>query len=182
MSIRELVDLFTLEGYTAHIRQGARLIITGGDPLIQQAQVLEFLKMLRGDGIVAYVEIETEGIIVPESPLEQYIGHCNVSPKLSNSAMLYSARIKPGTLGWHNKRPQDIFKFPVANRSDAMEALDICEKHGIIDRERIFFMPVCDSRDSQDRVGPIVAELAKELHVGYSPRLHLQLWNKKTGV
>ena len=52
------------------------------------------------------------------------------------------------------------------------------DKEGInVPLDRIWFMPCCGSREEHIERAPAVAEYAKAMHVNFSPRLHLLLWN-----
>jgi 7-carboxy-7-deazaguanine synthase len=178
MTLIELQDLFYQQGYVNRLKTGAHLIVTGGDPLIQQEGFFRFIKTMLPP---CYVEVETEGVLFPDEFLRDVVTHYNVSPKLANSGMPEYKRLKYDTLGFHVGRPQDIFKFPVATIDDACEAIDLCEKVGM-PRSRVYFMPICNDKKSHEEVGPRVVEYAKTFHVNYSPRLHLLLWDKATGV
>jgi 7-carboxy-7-deazaguanine synthase len=179
MSFKELSDLFDLEGYSSRLANGAHLVLTGGDPLIQQKQLLAWLRSYQK--FPFYIELETEGVLQPDRELENFVAHYNVSPKLFNSGMSAAKRLRPNVLKYHSMRQQDIFKFPIANEADALEALDICDSVSM-PGHRVYFMPICSTRKEHDEVGPIVVELAKKHRVNYSPRLHLQLWDLTTGV
>ena len=58
------------------------LVITGGEPLMQQDDLAELLTFLKPK---FYVEIETNGTILPNNALSTLVDQWNVSPKTSNS-------------------------------------------------------------------------------------------------
>jgi 7-carboxy-7-deazaguanine synthase len=183
-SFPELIDIFRQESYIEVLNHGAHLILTGGDPLIQQISLVHFLHKLEKEVLIPYyIELETEAVIFPDYGLHHLVSHYNVSPKLANSGMKENVRLQWDVLSYHAGRVQDIFKFPIADEEDALEALSIVtELHPQLTRDRVYFMPICSTRARHDEVGPIVAELVKRYSVRYSPRLHLQLWDKATGV
>ena len=43
-------------------------------------------------------------------------------------------------------------------------------------------MPAGSSQDELKLTAPRVAEIAKTLGLRYSPRIHIDIWNQKTGV
>lgn len=180
-----------LDGYGDQLQNGAHLILTGGDPLIQQDVFLNFWERLIQELEVTDshipMEVETEGCIIPREEFKRFVDNFNVSPKLANSEMPLQRRFKQETLEWHLDGPGSqcsIFKLVVSNEEEAVEGLELLQSAAKfpLDPSVIYFMPKCASRAEHDLVGPLVAELAKKHGVCYSPRLHLQLWDKTTGV
>ena len=52
------------------------------------------------------------------------------------------------------------------------------DEHGInVTRDRIWFMPVAGSRKEHIENAEAVVEYAKAMHVHFSPRLHLLVWD-----
>jgi hypothetical protein len=47
---------------------------------------------------------------------------------------------------------------------------------------RIWFMPCCGSREEHVEKAPAVAEYAKAMHVNFSPRLQLIIWDRALKV
>src|SRR5262245_57463008 len=68
-----------------------RLIVTGGEPLLQQAPLIALFALLP-DPIV--VEAETNGTIAPLPALIDRVDQWNVSPKLANCGDALSLRIR----------------------------------------------------------------------------------------
>ena len=58
------------------------LVITGGEPLLQQDDLADLLSFLKPD---FYVEIETNCTILPNKMLTDLVDQWNVSPKTENS-------------------------------------------------------------------------------------------------
>lgn len=114
--------------------QDRRLVITGGEPLIQQRKIAMLLDRLPGWN----VEIETNGIIIPIPELHTCQFNC--SPKLSNSGNSSRRRYKPEVLRAINNLPGSQFKFVVVDQMDLEEVAQIvtdCE----LDQEKILVMP-----------------------------------------
>ena len=60
------------------------LVVTGGEPMLQQHQLLPLVQNLKNTGFS--IEIETNGTILPDQRFVHFIDHWSVSPKLRNSA------------------------------------------------------------------------------------------------
>jgi organic radical activating enzyme len=113
-----------------------RLVITGGEPLLQQGVILELLEKLNGWKI----EIETNGTIIPSEnfpPDTQF----NCSPKLENSGVSKIRRINREALSALVKR-NTYFKFVVRNENDIEEILNVyIPMLSSVPKERIFISP-----------------------------------------
>lgn len=96
-------------------QQNKRLVVTGGEPLLQQRKIIRLLQRLSG----WEVEIETNGTIMPLSEL--YDCQFNCSPKLANSGNPLQRRYKPNVLRVINDLPKSQFKFVVVTPSDLHE-------------------------------------------------------------
>src|SRR5450432_4049110 len=59
-----------------------RLVLTGGEPLLQQRALAAFFEALAPDIVV---EVETNGTIPPTPETLARVNHWNVSPKLRNA-------------------------------------------------------------------------------------------------
>ena len=179
--LKELITIFKA-AYVPYLDLGAHLILTGGSPLMQQGTLRVFLAELIPAMLGAlWVEVETEGVLLPQSDFNRLVSWYNVSVKTANSGMPFNRRIVPDVINFHAQRSQDIFKFVVASPGDAEEVMSLVTAFKI-PHERIYFMPLCNNRESQDKIGPLAVELAKQYKVNYSPRVHLQLYDKTTGV
>lgn len=153
------------------------LIITGGEPLLQQREIIKLVEMLPSNRII---EIETNGTIMPDPFLWGRV-QWNVSPKLNNSGMPAHKRIHEDVIRRLAKLDSQ-FKFVIANETDLKEvwlsyvfAMDLA-------MSQVWLMPAADDRQSLNEVSQVVIDLAKKYSVNFSNRLHIQLWNKKTGV
>jgi 7-carboxy-7-deazaguanine synthase len=109
------------------------------------------------------------------------VDYWNVSPKLKNSGMPFSRRVNEvacttiQTFG-RNK----IFKFVVSCEEDLV--FGVGDEYDFINPKNIMLMPAGDSVGSLQDVRVVVAEICKNYFYRFSDRLHISLWNKKTGV
>lgn len=144
------------------------LIITGGEPLLQQSAIIELCKKLKG----YYIEIETSGSL--KSHIDEYVNHYNCSPKLSNSK---NRRIHL------EKFPKDstAYKFVVDTKADLKEIKAFIKKYKL-PNENIVLMPQgVKKREIAERSKWLV-ELCKENNFRFSPRLHINIWGNKRKV
>lgn len=158
---------------------GARLIITGGEPLLQQEAVNEFINYLR-DEVFPFigVEIETNGTIEPIKELKSNVSQWNVSPKLSNSGTTLEERFDVNVLMELGKLNTQ-FKFVVSDLKDWEE---IKTKYHFIDTKQIVLMPAGSDIEQLNQTRQLVADICKENYLRMTTRLHIDIWNKKTGV
>lgn len=119
---------------TFSTRYQKRLVITGGEPLLQQEKIARLLQELPE----WQVEIETNGTIMPIPEL--HICQFNCSPKLENSGNTLQKRYKPEVLKVINKLPRSQFKFVVTSSSD-LEEIDKIVKECNLNSEKILLMP-----------------------------------------
>lgn len=184
----QLYALKLADEYRQEFNAGAHLIITGGEPMLQQNQLVAFLNMFQKQfQNHIYIEIETNGTIQPISSFLPLIDQFNVSPKLSNSGMPKSARLKHDVLhsfSLLSKKPgkiKTIFKFVITDEGDMMEIINLIERFEIRSKY-IWLMPGCSNREQFEKVAPIIADACKKYGFHFSSRLQINLWNEVTGV
>lgn len=114
--------------------EGKRIVITGGEPLLQQKKIVEFIKIMPN----WQVEIETNGTIAPLPEL--YDCQINCSPKLENSGNPSLKRYKPEALKIINSLPNSWFKFVVSDPKD-FEEIDAIVRDCNLDPNKILIMP-----------------------------------------
>lgn len=161
--------------------ESSRVVITGGEPLLQQANLLGVVEALRQDERDFRVEIETNGTVMPRPALVEQVDRFNVSPKLSNSGMDKDKRYKPEVLRAYAEMKQADFKFVVDTPGDVAEVMEIIEEAGM-PNDRVYLMPQGVSQAEQVEKEQWVAELCKIYQFNYTPRLHINLWGDKRGV
>ena len=99
-----------------------RLVITGGEPLLQAAALAEMLEHLPKIA----VEIETNGTIAPPATLDARVEQYNVSPKLAHSGNTAELALKPELLDRWARDPRAFLKFVIAQPADLDEVLGAC--------------------------------------------------------
>src|SRR5690606_23600704 len=93
------------------------LVITGGEPLIQQRRLVPLVRAVTESG--RRVEIETNGTIAPLPELLE-TAHFNVSPKIGafGAADPESRRIRPEALRVLEESGRATFKFVITTSAD----------------------------------------------------------------
>lgn len=181
-SLEGLLELFHQKGYLGALREGAHLVVTGGEPLLQQNALGQFLERLylRLEKHV-HVEIETNGTIIPFEAVSKWVSQYNVSPKLKNSGVPYFKRINWTSLGWFAKDARTFFKFVVSELPDVSEVDEFMNECKVA-KDKVFLMPAASDRDTLRSREDSVSMYAAALGVNYSSRLQVAIWNMTTGV
>lgn len=150
------------------------LVITGGEPLLQQAPLEKLLTQLPDS---MHVEVETNGTLIPSPALTRRVNQWNISPKLQHSGNPLEKTCVPDTLAFFAALPHAWFKFVVQQEADwaAIEALGLPQ-------ERIILMPCATTRAALEQARPAVVEMCLRHRVRLGDRLHLTLWDDKKGV
>jgi organic radical activating enzyme len=162
--------------FVERLRLGAHLVITGGEPLLHQETIAEYIIWFRDTyGLVPFIEVETNGTIIPTEFLLTYVQQWNCSPKLANSGEPAHKRINEVAL-MLLKDYGACFKF-VSGEGDILEVFQDFNVG-----RNIVLMPCGQTQEELNAGRIFVAEAAIKLGVRYSDRLHVVIWNKKTGV
>ena len=155
------------------------LIVTGGEPLIQQKQLLPLLECHKNKDF--NIEVETNGTIVPTRNLISLIDHWTVSPKLSSSGNPRSSREVPAVYRFFAKLPSSHFKYVVRNESDIVEVQKIMSEYSLTP-QKIILMPEARDREGLIERSKWLVEICKSRGYLFSTRLHIILWGNRRGV
>ena len=158
-----------------------RVVLTGGEPLLQEKDLVKLMAELRRDGGDWFFEIETNGTRMPGEETVAAMDQFNVSPKLANSGVEESLRKKTGVVSGLVGTGKAWFKFVVEKEGDLAEILEMIGEAGI-PREKLILMPEGRNVEEIDRVAPWLAEKCRDLGVRFSDRLHVRLWGDRRGV
>lgn len=154
-----------------------RLVITGGEPLLQGAALARMVAMLEG----VSVEIETNGTVAPHPALDPLVAQYNVSPKLAHSGNPADLALLPERLAAWASQPKAYFKFVISAPDDLSEVLELIERYSM-DRARVYVMPEgTDSATLRTRERWL-APLAMEHGLRLSDRLHIHLYGDTRGT
>lgn len=157
------------------------VILTGGEPMMQQESLTAFMMELRNMASTIRFEVETNGTRLPIPEFEALIDQYNVSPKLENSGNSRQLREKAPVLKYFSGNKKANFKFVLAGEKDLQEVLHLVEKYRMLP-EKVWLMPEGSSAAvlSERRIWLI--ELCKQYGFRYSDRLHIHIWGSKKGV
>lgn len=148
-----------------------RLVITGGEPLMQCGPLADMLAILPD----IEVEIETNGTVRPSAHIDIRVDQYNVSPKLAHSGNPAELALIPERLDYFASDPRAFFKFVVADPCDVDE-VDVIQRAYRIPRDRLFLMAEgIDSntlRERQRWLSPLCLEKGYRM----SDRMHIHLY------
>ena len=156
----------------ADLRQN-RLVITGGEPLLQAPALARMLGMLANVRPGISVEVETNGTIAPPPALDGLVAQWNVSPKLVHSGNTRDLAIRPEALAAFSASGRAWFKFVVAAPEDVAEVAALASDHAL-PPSRILLMPEGrDSKTLRSRLGWLAqACLVNGFGISISPATH----------
>ena len=156
---------------------GNRLVITGGEPLLQGAALARMALLLDGHTI----EIETNGTVQPHPALDALISQYNVSPKLKHSGNAAEIALLPERLVAWTSEPKAYFKFVISAPEDLAEVLALQQIYAI-PAARIQLMPEGTTSAAIRTCSAWLAPLAVDLGLGFSDRLHIHLYGDTRGT
>ncbi len=167
--------------YKKEIYGGSHIVITGGEPLLQQKALKPFIeKLIQLLSFKPFIEIETNGTLIP-TLIYEYIDLINCSPKLSNSGEDINRRIKKETLTFLNLSPKTIFKFVISREEDIEEINSIIDTLQL-NKQKIYLMPSAEDQEELIKNQDLVLNYCLQNTYKFSTRLQIILWNKTTGV
>ena len=154
-----------------------RLVITGGEPLLQGAALARMIAFLPP----MQIEVETNGTARPSAELDALIHQYNVSPKLTHSGNAPERALIPERLAEWAANPRALFKFVIAEPADLDEVLALIAAHAI-PKERVWLMP--EGRDSATlRTRSLwLADICSKNELNFSDRLHIHLYGDTRGT
>ena len=154
-----------------------RLVVTGGEPLMQGAQLARMLEHLPDIA----VEVETNGTVAPHPALDARVTQYNVSPKLAHSGNAAELALKPEMLARWAADERAFFKFVIARPDDVDEVRALTAAHQF-SPDRVYLMPEgTDSETLRERLAWL-APLAEAEGWRVSDRLHIHLFGDTRGT
>uniref|UniRef100_A0A7V3ZXS9 7-carboxy-7-deazaguanine synthase n=1 Tax=candidate division WOR-3 bacterium TaxID=2052148 RepID=A0A7V3ZXS9_UNCW3 len=155
------------------------LVLTGGEPLLQQKALKELIGKVQS--FFPSIEVETNGTILPMELFEMPNIFYNVSVKLANSGVKEEQRIVDEPLDFFSNYERAYFKFVVEDEKDVKEVLRIVEKY-YISPQRVLLMPLSVNPVQLEDNANKVIELCLKYGFRYSDRLHFRLFGGKRGM
>lgn len=154
-----------------------RLVITGGEPLLQAGALAEMLAHLPDHT----VEIETNGTVAPPARLDIRVDQYNVSPKLSHSGNPADLALLPERLDAWAAEPRAFLKFVVAAPADVDEVLALQRRYRFRP-ERVFLMAEGTDSATQRERQAWLSDLCLKHGFRMSDRLHIHLYGDTRGT
>lgn len=154
-----------------------RLVITGGEPLLQAGALAEMLAHLPDIA----VEIETNGTVAPPVRLDVRVDQYNVSPKLSHSGNPAELALIPERLDAWATEPRAFLKFVVASPADVDEVLALNRRYRFRP-ERVFLMAEGTSTAALRARQAWLSDLCLEHGFRMSDRMHIHLYGDTRGT
>lgn len=155
------------------------LVVTGGEPLLQQSALIPLLERLKDKKV--FIEVETNGTIVPDQRLLNLVDHWSVSPKLENSGNSQSSREIPECYSRFAHLLSCHFKYVIQSENDFREVHSIMQRYNLAP-EGVILMPEAQNRDALLERSRWLVKLCKAQGCLFSTRLHILLWGDMRGV
>lgn len=154
------------------------VVITGGEPLLQQAVLLPLVTALTGAG--RRVEVETNGTVTPTAELAAQVTTFNVSPKLAGFAAPGDAdrRIDPEALQRFVASGKAVFKFVASSVADLDEIASLQQRFGL---DPVWVMPEGTASGTVVHGMRELADAVLARGWNLTTRLHVLLWEDTRG-
>ncbi len=185
-TFEEMFEFYEKNNLIEHLRNRAIFKITGGEPTLRQTPLLRFMEaFVKRYEFVPRIDFETNATLIPDERWVTDFGATfTTSPKLTTNGDPEEKTYKPEVLRWHVTHNSG-FKFVINSDRDIEEIWRkyVDDYEGInVPLQRVWFMPCCGSRQEHIERAQAVVEYAKAMHVNFSPRLHLLVWDKALKV
>lgn len=154
-----------------------RLVITGGEPLLQAPALAELLAHLPDIA----VEIETNGTVAPPARLDVRVDQYNVSPKLAHSGNPADLALLPERLDAWASEPRAFLKFVIASPDDVEEVLALHARYRFRP-ERVFLMAEGTDSTTLRARQAWLSELCLKHGFRMSDRMHIHLYGDTRGT
>ncbi len=155
----------------------SRLVITGGEPLLQGAALARMLALLPDIS----VEIETNGTVAPPTALDVRVDQYNVSPKLAHSGNPADLALIPERMDAWATDQRAFFKFVIAEPADVAEVLALQARYRFPPARTFLMAEGTDSAALRARQQWLSA-LCMEHGFRMSDRLHIHLYGDTRGT
>ena len=156
----------------------SRLVVTGGEPLLQQRELAPLVTSLSKKGL--YCEVETNATIAPQPEMAKAISQWNVSPKTSSSGNRPERREVASALSVFLDLGNAYFKFVVVEPGDVEEVCSLVDRHGL-PSDRVLLMPEGTTAETVQKRSVWVAEACERYGFRFTTRVHILLWGAQRG-
>ena len=157
------------------------VVVTGGEPLAQMSGVTALVARLRRDDSSRWIEIETNGTIVPGDALRAQVDLFTVSPKLGHSGNPAGLALRRAPLRAWAAIDQAVFKFVAQDEADVAAIAALAAEIGL-PSSRVYVMPEGTDSATLIRVGKMLIGPVISAGLNYSDRLHIHLFGDTRGT
>ena len=154
-----------------------RLVITGGEPLMQSGALADMLAILPD----IEVEIETNGTTRANAHVDIRVDQYNVSPKLAHSGNDAALALIPERLDFYASDPRAFFKFVIAEPADVDEVLELQRRH-MIAPSKIYLMAEGTTSEALRERQKWLSPLCLRHGFRMSDRIHIHLYGDTRGT
>ena len=154
------------------------VVITGGEPLLQQHALLPLITALSKNSYT--IEVESNGTIEPIMSIFNLVNQWNVSPKLTNSGNSQEKHTQLGILAKYKFHPNAYLKFVIVEQGDVSEAISLA-KTVSFPTNRLILMPEGSTGPDLMARSSWLSDYCIANDLRYSSRLHVLLWQGVRG-
>lgn len=154
------------------------VVLTGGEPMLQQEELASLAELLKGHGF--RLEVETNGTVLPSAEMADRVDQWNVSPKLANSDNVEKSRHVPEALRWFGRSERAYWKFVVVSPEDLSEILHLVQSYRV-PADRVVLMPEGMDAETLAERSRWLAEICRRHRFRLGKRLHIELWGNERG-
>jgi organic radical activating enzyme len=178
----ELAELETAAVFAELVKRCPELaVITGGEPLLQRAELAALVTLLVSGG--TQVHIETNGTIPPGPKLSRAVQLFVISPKLPSARVDQRKAIRPLALGAYAELARHfraVLKFVCTSAADVAAAAELADEHGFA-RDRCWIMPEGTTPDAVAAGLRDLADAAISAGMNLTGRTHVTVWGNERG-
>ncbi|MFB7555034.1 MULTISPECIES: 7-carboxy-7-deazaguanine synthase QueE [Streptomyces] len=144
------------------------VVITGGEPLIQQTRLVPLVLGLIAAG--KRIEFETNGTLAPALELVADGVRFNVSPKLASFGVTEAKSIVPAALEAFVASRRAAFKFVASTMADLDRIAELADAHRLAP---VWVMPEGTTPEAITATTRVLADAVAARHWHFTTRLHV---------
>jgi organic radical activating enzyme len=176
MTIGQLLQQWKNKKWIKCLNKGTHVVLTGGEPLLQQSAIQEFIAMLDDScDKKVFIEIETNATFKINAFLLNRLNQINASPKLTSSGNPRQKAYNIDALRQLASTNKTIFKFVILKKEDIVEIIHEYIKPLNLSPRKVWLMPEGCTAEALRQKTPMILEWCKKYHMNYCPRMHILL-------